>query len=344
MALTYHHVTVAGAGNNNGLTWANAMAMADFQTHVGTSLAAGHIFFVEEGTYTLTADIYSVTDGTQVDPIAIIGVLSGTSNEGAAIDDSDFATGANRPHFDGGASYGVYLDDYAHIRNISVQTADAYAIRVDVGGVIANCKGDNDYTGASAKWIIYLGGTSAQGINNEAFQSGVAAGVEGSLVTSSSCAVILSYYHDMPTALVMSGGAACPVLFCIFDNCTEGINRTADHGSTIFGCTFYDCDTAILGTTDYGFSIINNIFSDCSTDAIKLGTAANAVTMMYNHFYNNGDDFDGVPEEGDAADLFCDWWKTTGDPKFSNPDGGDFNLNSDSPCIDAGMTLELGVG
>ena len=113
------------------------------------------------------------------------------------------------------------------------------------------------------------------------------------------------------------------------------------------GCTFYDCDTGVTDVassqTYNAWTVVNNIFSECDTDDIKMATACMDCYIAYNHHYNSTDEHDGVPEEGTGDDLFCDWWKTTGDPKFTTA-GSDFSLQSDSPCIDAGMSMALGVG
>lgn len=345
MALSYHYVTVTGAGAKDGAAWASAFDLAAFMTDFG-SVAAGDIYFFEAGNYSMTADITTATDGTATDPIAIIGVKAGTTHEGAAITGSDFGTGADRPSFsDGGSGYGIALDDYSVILNVIIDTRDLTPLRADVGGVIINCKITQSYEGASASYGVYLGGINGNSILNEITGDQCNNAIISTAINRN---ILFNYIHDITEAgsvgIMEGSGAGGTILFNIFDNLPEAIDKTADNGGCIFGNTFYDCDVGISQTSDYGYAIINNIFSECDNDAIIASTAGiKSGVLMYNHFYNNGDDYDGVIADGDAEDLFCDFWDTSGDPKFTAA-GSDFSLASDSPCIDAGLAMTLGVG
>jgi hypothetical protein len=72
-------------------------------------------------------------------------------------------------------------------------------------------------------------------------------------------------------------------------------------------------------------AVRNNIFSDCYK-GVFYGTVQ--VAAEYNLFYNNGEDFpDGyVPGEGNIFE----------DPLFVDAEAGDFRLQAESPCINAG--------
>jgi hypothetical protein len=351
MALAFHYATTTGAGVKNGAAWATAFDLAAFMTHWGAGPAAGDVFVFEAGTYTLTADITTTADGTSTDPIAIVGVAAGTTHEGDAITGTDFPTGTNRPYFDAnGSAYGIVLDDYTWVMNICLDSSDTTPLRADAGSVIRNCKVLSEYTGASIAYGIYSGGVGWV-IDCEATGAETTGG-QIFLSTPGSNA-LFCYVHDCTEAgtagFVTGGGSAISIIFCIMDCCITGILKTAEHGGCIFGCTLYDCDTGISGTTDYATAIINNIFSECDTDDIIWTTAdIKCNVFMYNHSYNYNDRYDGVIADGDANDLFCDFWDTGGvaagdDPDFTTP-GSDFSLQSTSPCIDAGMVMRLGVG
>jgi len=344
MAITYHHVTVAGAGDNSGDSWANAMALSDFDTDLA-SASAGDVYFVKEGSYNLTGDLSTGTNGTAAEPVCIIGVLSGTTHEGQAIDDSDFATGANRPVFDCGG-YFIGLSDYGRIHNIIAESSDTYAIKVDSHGIIYNCKAHNDYGSSGAKYGIYTSDSNVRFINCEASSAN-----GNALSSDSQSKVFFCYLHDCTDGTYGIGiravGEYITVLFCIFDALRVGYWQDNEHGGVFFGNTFYDCDSGIVEDNAaagvVALNIINNIFSECDIDDMRSDTVGYMSFLAYNHHHNSVDACEGFPEEGTGDDLFCDWWKTTGDPKFNNP-GADFSLQSDSPCIDAGMAMALGVG
>lgn len=348
MALTYHYVTTTGADDKSGGDWAHAMDLAAFYTDFGT-VAAGDVYVFAGGTYNLTADITSTTDGTATDPIVILGVTAGTTHEGSAITASDFATGANRPLFtDGGSAYGFTLDDYCVVMNIIIESTDTYALRADSHCVIRNNKVTQNYTDSASRFGIYCGsggvsGTGGVVIDCEVTGPSCSNGIYASYGTT----ILFNYIHDLTAASTIGAkmyNSGCPVLFNIFDNCVVGLDSSNDHGFPVFGNTFYDCETGFQATGDCGKSVINNVFSSCGTDALKWTTANIKVnTFMYNHFYNNADDYDGIIADGDAEDTLCDFWDTSGDPLFTTA-GSNFSLQASSPCIDAGLAMRLGVG
>ena len=115
MAAEEMYVTVAGAGDNSGDSWANAMALSDFETDLEGSAEAGDIYYVKEGTYTLTSDLdWSSQDGSYTNPIIIIGVKTETTHEPPEF--SDWASGDDRPLIAQGG-YALTTGDYARVRN-----------------------------------------------------------------------------------------------------------------------------------------------------------------------------------------------------------------------------------
>ena len=109
-----YYVTVAGAGDNSGDSWANALTVSEFVMSVNSAIA-GDSYYVAGGTYTFGASINTAADGTGSSPISIIGVNSGTTAEPPTV--SDYATGSSRPLFSCGA-YTITIDNYWKFLNI----------------------------------------------------------------------------------------------------------------------------------------------------------------------------------------------------------------------------------
>ncbi len=365
MAVTHYHIDDAAAGGGDGSTWGlgaggvNAMNMTDFETWwAGTGPSAGDRFYFMGGdTYTMNADISTSDDFSVTEPVCIFGVASTpskTTNVGAAIDPDDLAQGDDRPLFDDAAgAYMIMLDNYNYIESIRIESSDTYGIRVDQGSYIINCKSTHDYGSTTAHYCFYIGGLYGHIIDceatGEAAPNDRATGFSGYV----GCHMLFCYAHDLTysarEAFQRTGGGAATIAFCIADNCATGIESTSDDGCLCFCNTFYSCTDGITATDDYGWVIVNNIFSVLSNDAITWGTAGTLCNYFnYNHFYSiSGDEWVGTPKKGDNNELFCDWNPTSGDPKFTAPAAGppgDFSLQSDSPCIGAGMKMELGVG
>lgn len=354
MAFTYYYVDPASGGGGNGSSWDlaggnAAFTWAEFTAFWNASLAAGMIFYVkatsDDSAISMTADLNNAADGTAQEPVVICGVKYGTTNTGAAVNEDDFPTGNKRPYLDdGGSRYGIgsAATDYLVVMNLRIDNSDVYPIGLRSAGWTRNCYVNQEYSGESSVYGIY-GTTYSTVIDCEI----TGAEISGAIVVGSVGNAIFNYIHDITEAggigISLNGGYTGAILFNVIDACPIGLDKTADSGGVIFGNTFYDCDEALKSTTDVGTAIINNIFSESDTRAVYWSTAEVISLMMCNHFYNNADDYSGHPEEGDAFDLLCDFLQTGGDPKFTTA-GSDFSLQGDSPCINAGMAMRLGVG
>jgi hypothetical protein len=349
MALAYHHVDPDSSGGGNGSSWATSGGNAAFTIAEWiadfAACAAGDIYFLKPavgGTITLTADIVTDVVGTLNLPIGVVGVKIGTTNVGAAIDDSDFPTGTDRPFIDGGLAYMLDTEDFIWIRNIRMESGDTYVIKADANSIVDNCKAYNDSSTGSR---VAIGGSSATHSMIISCDAQALNGNATSVYTGSK--VLFSYLHDSSGYGIACGSSDHAALFCIFDNLSQGIGGASRESNIVFGCTFYDCDYGIYdsaaGQSYNNHLIVNNIFSECDTADILMTSASMDCYIAYNNHHNSADKYSGVPEEGDADDLFCDWWKTVVDPAFTTP-GSNFSLGAGSACINTGMAITVGVG
>jgi len=340
MALSYYHVTVSGAGSKTGADWANAYGLAEYYSH---TIAAGDVFYFKSGTYTLTADLGTTTDGTLTDPIAVIGVKSGTTATGNAVDYDDFATGDDRPYFNGGASYDVNFDNYAILRNIRAESEQDNVIRADQHSIIENCYALNDYSADSASKVAIYGGGSGNRIINcevESYNTGI--DMASGLIAF--CYVKQLGTRTTATAVILD--LRTLVFGCIVDGYAKGVFTTG-RSIHILQCVFAEIlnNPAISGsgTTTGGWSVINTIIYSCG-QGLYWGSNNNNIYQNNNTFYDNTFDFNNVPKEGDTEDLFCDFNLSSADPKFRAASSEDFRIFNGSPSMDTGKTLELGIG
>ena len=112
---------------------------------------------------------------------------------------------------------------------------------------------------------------------------------------------------------------------------------------TVINNTIYGPPVGFNCTTSSAGVYVNNIIDNCA-DAFVWTTQTDINFFLRNHKGNSVTRMYDTATNKVASTLpHTDFDTTTGDPKFTTP-GSDFSLASDSPCIDAGKTIELGVG
>lgn len=135
---------------------------------------------------------------------------------------------------------------------------------------------------------------------------------------------------------------------CVFkSNLMVGISMSFDTPFSINRCLFIEEGTGIyIGDDDPAAVISSNIFRDC-IEAVSSNNNRGTFELLYNDFYNNSYNFWGDPSffpvtvgqlvstnaNGDSCDTYFNIFL---DPLQADPVGGDYNLTSGSPCIDAG--------
>lgn len=342
--MAIYRVTPAGAIAKDGSDWANAMGEAEFETHLEGSAVAGDIYYVASGAangsvvYTLDSAYDSnLRDGTEAEPINIIGVKYDTSNEIPIYTDWPSVGSLDRPVFSGGTNSILFGENYK-LFNLSFTHAvvTAAGVAAGGGGVWYNCKIQNT-TATADKYALYQEQQNNRFISCEFISdAGIAAYAVANQV------FLFCYFRDSVTGLPAQTGHA--VFFCVFNTLSvQGIDLSDRHAVIAVNNTFYNMPTAINATTGDRSVFINNIIDNC-IDAFVWTTQedlnffwqnheGNSVTRMYDLATNK------VSETAPHTDLEV----TSGDPKFTAA-GSDFSLASDSPCINAGKSIELGVG
>ena len=338
MAATDMYVLPAGAGLKNGLSWANAFSPTELETDMETLSEPGDRYFVMGGVgdYNIVSNIQALRNGTPVLPICIYGVKPGTTNEPPV--ESDWAERDNRPYFNMGAAAGIFfrVQHNWDIRNVRLRKSGAlingFAMRLDTGGYVINCKLENITTGIGDSWGLYnkggSGGTTI--IDCELVcTNGYAASLEGSKVYA-------SYAHDSRVGYQIDGGYNF-VISCIANNMTEsGIYIPESSYALFLGNTLNNCFRGIDNETVVtGYcSIMNNCLSNCTT-GIHFDSAVLGNFVDWNNYWNNGTDVNNVVKGPNAMAV---------DPQYINAVGGDLSLNTASALIRAGFGIRLGVG
>ena len=334
----YKHAIQGGAGLKNGNDWANAYGEAELETFL-EGAPVGYVVFIMDGTYTLDSDIVCV-NATAVNPTALIGVKSGTVNEGANVLYSDWARdAADRPLFNCGAAWDFTGGQYYDIRNIDF-TGSVGGTLVQMGSysITENCKATQST--AVANRIALQGQTEAALINCEATNpagNGINCGLSGR--------AFFCYAHDCGNIGFQMGNNGVFYAFNIADNCVDGFNVGSRDYCVFLNNTVYDCDIGFSGTDGDSTISINNLLENCSADGFKWTTQLDS-----NFFWNNwGDDvrnndmWDLVDETTVFQDYPNNTVPLTGDPLFVNP-GVDHSLQDDSGCLGTGDGITLGVG
>lgn len=337
------YVTVTGADTKTGADWAHAMDLAAFETYYEGTPSDGDVIYFKAGEYTLTAAIDGSVSGdaAATAPITIIGVKAATSAEPPAYSDWAVVHGASPdcPSFVQGTNM-ITFGDYTKVFNCAFSGAvNGSLVTAGTYSVVYNCSFANSYNGTGKTALGVNVGSSIINCSAVTAYSGTPKGY--GLSASTGTRILFSYVHDSVTGIMGASGGV--YLFNFIDTCTTGINLVSTDYQTIMSNTFYGCTTAVGATDGFSHTCINNII-DTATDGFYWTTQE-----MINFFWNNHEgnsvtdmwDMDGAGANVTAP--HDDKTATSGDPKITNAATGKCDLASDSPCIDAGMSLTVGV-
>ena len=324
------YVTSDGAGTKDGSAWANAMGHDEFAVDANENAEAGDIYWLmNDGNAYVVGDmneLNSALDGTLTNPIQIIGVKTGTANEPP--DSGNYAYGSDRPTITCGAHL-FTTDDYWAYKNLIITTSAVSGVRIDVGGLIENCK----ITGVTdGKPAVYAGGSGFQIINCELVGAN---GAEAAEVTNAYSKIINCYLHNDAntggTGILTTNDAAFVVTGCVLYKWGTGIDLTACPNPFIGNNTFKDCGTAITATTAYAGVFVNNIFDGSGVEAVWD-------TEEFSNFW----DYNIWDASPTRTNVTAGSHGLDADPDMGTPP--DFTVSSTSNALDAGMQLSSNHG
>lgn len=318
MAAATMYVTVSGAGDNSGDSWANAMSYSDWETDMETYAEAGDIYYVAGGTYTLTSDFSCQgNDANATNMIHVIGVNSGTTNEPPTA--SDHATGDSRPLIAAGG-YAFLIGANWTVRNIRMTTTASNGFYGEGNSIRYNCKCYNS-SGSSRPAFFFYNGYSSVFIGCEGQSD------NGTAITSSGggAGIFYCYAHDSVTGFSVGNGSH-PMVGNIADTCTTGFNFSDKDCNAFISNTIYNCTTGISGTTSTNHTFLNNIIDGCTT-GVSFTADYDSNIFEFNVWDNTTDCTNATKGINDI----------TADPSMTDPANGDFSIGSGSNCSDAGI-------
>lgn len=338
-----YYVTVTGAGDVSGDSWANAMAFNEFKTSIQSSANPGDKYFLKGGTYTATT-ISTSRSGTKSAPIEVIGVSSTTTAEPPTA--NDWAYDTDRPTLD--FTYSQYYSlsiggSYYVVRNISVLSRQysGASLYCTYYTFLTNCYVSNTYNSNSAYGISL--GNYCYAIDCLSFSQYSHGFFIGNYSLAYFCMA-----QDCGNTGFYCNGIGTKISFCIADSCSTGVSLggSSTYASDIINSTIYNCTSGITATSSRSNSmIINNTISNCVHGFIcdNYSTIINTFLFDYNNWYNNTMDMtwdNGSTEDNSSKGINA----ISVDPTFTDAAGGNFSLQSGSSLIDAGVGISLGVG
>ncbi|MCK5617106.1 right-handed parallel beta-helix repeat-containing protein [Candidatus Pacearchaeota archaeon] len=282
------YVTVAGAGNNDGLTWDNALSLALWETDIEDNSEAGDIYYMEAGTYTLNEGLDMTSggsnkNGTAALPIKTIGVVGAEAADAEPPGVAYYATGTDRPDIVCGANifgFGAYWV----IRNFDITITENNGLEVESFCVVD-------------KVTVVATGTRAFFSNGEQVTFMDCDGTGGSQViyTGKDGRVIGCRCSGSPTG-IFCGGSQAVLVGNKIDDCPIGIDVDNEAGIVIINNTLrgdQNADVGITASTGTACIVQNNLIDTFAIGA-EWDTPSPSNIFDYNCWANNTDDVEGV--------------------------------------------------
>lgn len=315
------YVTVAGGGSGQtGVDWDHAFAMSDFLTDYTTAAEDGDVYYIAGGTYSFAGNVdASGRDAAAANPIELIGVKSGTTNEPPIA--SDYAHTADRPYFDCTTnSVSFATGDYHKATGIKFVFDNTTGLNSGAYNVIEECYLEND-TGTNSAYEAMTAGSYSLiiGCELKSVTNGSA------IMTGTGNKLLYCYIHDSGIGINTNSSNSI-IANCIFADCTVGLDLGGDYNTTVLNNIVHSCSTGITATTAYGVTLVNNIFDECSGTIPGTWTGSEIKINYYD--YNSWD--------GDSASL-------NNITKGANSVDTDITPNADY-SVPAAATTVLGTG
>lgn len=318
---TTYYVKEGGAGGKTGLDEANAMDLAAFDAAIEDPEGADDTFFVESGDYPLTGSLSVNNQGSNNNPIKIIGVTDlGTLTPAYGDDRPNFTCGGNDFYFKGGVI----------IQNIRGTSEDNLGFWFDGQAFIYNC----DFANVSAvdnRMAIYLNGDNIHVISTHLSST------NGFAAYSTYKAVLFTNVWMKNSKFGFYGETDGYFSFinCDFTNIENYAVATSLTIGVYFDSCFFDNVLDAFTFDDSGFhTLLNCSFTRVSGTAIKSSALDPSVLIDYCLFYDNNADVLNVSKGSNCFNEI--------DPEFVDPDNGDFTIQNED-LIGAGFPRTRGA-
>ncbi len=299
---TDYYMRPTATPGGNGLLWTTAFNWAEFKTWAETAALADDVLYVETGEYTAASSIASGRNGSNTQPITIIGVTDLTLTE---------AEWDEFPYFNFTAGNNFAVNNYWDIRNIRFSSDTNPTVLIDRNSIMRHCQIDQSGVG----YAVSLGTTGAclydcrvtapagHGVSMAAYTRAI-----GNVVNAvGDCIRWAGNDYILVASNVLVGGA-------------NGVNCGARDMSTVINNTIYDCAVGISGTNAYSIWIFRNLIDSC-TIGVEWTTSTSTNIMDWNG-WNNATDI--AAGSGMAKGPHA----VTGVPNFVDAAGGDFRVQN----------------
>jgi hypothetical protein len=116
----------------------------------------------------------------------------------------------------------------------------------------------------------------------------------------------------------------------------NGVERGSFFNNVFYNNTNEGVEITETKAEEVYFPVFNNIFKDNGSYAYELQGEASVTAPVWDYNCYHGNNAGGTQLLGISPGAN----DTTSDPDFVNAPGGDFTLNSGSPCLDAGLGVD----
>lgn len=349
MAMTNRYVSTSGAGAHDGTSEANAYSWSEMLTAISGGAAAGYVYNVKQGTYTVSATSTISAVATATSPLVIRGYKTtiGDATRGfssGALDTSNMPTIAFDANFRWNNS-GIFI-----VLEALVITANnnGYAVQIAQDGMIHNCRIVNSSTGGGA-YTLGCDEARCVTLNCELGMTGASGGLYVVNVGNSGgallgCRIFQSQTHGI------SAASASIIVNNVVQGCAgDGIQRTDTggsaliYGNTVQGCTGDGVD--IIASSTVLSRVIGNHLTDNGGYGCNFNGTSGAV-FLYNRTRDNTSGATSGATDWVAAlatgNVTTDNGSASSD--YTNAGSGDCSLVSAAVALQAGISNKLPIG